>query len=215
MFAPVPRIIEVPFHIGDFLSGTMHMDATETGAYWMLCVAHYQAGEQGLPDDDVQLARIARVNPKMWRKIRPALERKFSVEDGFWRHKRVRNVLLRVSERNSSQQAKSLKRWNAPDAAALPRECRGNPNQKPKTDKVFNPEERDSSAQGSRQPYDVERAVHYTALLKAKKRASELNRDFRTLCALYNSFVDSRGIPGDADAAFLGWLEKFTEGKGL
>lgn len=122
------HVIEVPFHIGDFLSGTMHMDATEVGAYWMLCVAHYQAGEQGLPDDDVKLARIAKVSLKTWKKIRPTLAEKFTITDSFWRSSKVVDVLLKISARSANAKAKSLKRWNRDDATALQEESCGNPN---------------------------------------------------------------------------------------
>lgn len=82
------RII-IPIHIGDFLGGTIGMDAQEVGAYFLLIIAHYQAGEQGLRNDDVYLARVARVTNKVWKKLRPRLEEKFDVTDDFWRHKRV------------------------------------------------------------------------------------------------------------------------------
>ena len=215
MSATPPRIIEVPFHIGDFLSGTMHMDATETGAYWMLCVAHYQAGCQGLPNDDVKLARIARVTPHMWQRIRATILAKFSVEGEFIRHKKVIDVLTKISEKSNAAKASALIMLDNRRANAQRPLSERPANQKPKTDKVFNPEEERMSPAPAQASYDVERAVHYTALLKAKKRAAELNRDFRTLCQLYNGFVDTRGTPGDADAAFLGWLERFTEGKVL
>jgi uncharacterized protein YdaU (DUF1376 family) len=214
MSAPA-RIFEVPFHIGDFLSGTLHMDATETGAYWMLCVAHYQAGEQGLPNDDVKLARMARVSLPVWKRIRATIVSKFSVEGDFLRHKRVCEVIAKISEKSADRAACALKRWNSGDAKAVQKQSECNANQKPLTDKVLNPEGRISSARGGRAAYDVESAVHGLALIKAKARARELNRDFRHLCSLYNAFVATRGEPGDADAAFLGWIEKFTEGKAL
>lgn len=125
------HVIEVPFHIGDFLSGTMHMDATEVGAYWLLIIAHYQAGMVGLPDDDKRLAMIAKVTTKAWNRMRPTLEQKFEVEDGFWRHKKVEEVLQKVFDKSAAAKAKSLKRWNTCYAAALPQQCNGNANHKP------------------------------------------------------------------------------------
>lgn len=127
------HIIEVPFHIGDFLSGTMHMDATEVGAYWMLCVAHYQAGEQGLPDDDVKLSRIAKVSLKTWRRIRPTMAEKFTISDSFWKSSKVIEVLRKISQKSADAKAKALKRWEADDAVALPEQCPDDANQKPRT----------------------------------------------------------------------------------
>lgn len=61
-------IITVPFHIGDFLSGTMHMDTLEKGAYLMLILAHYQSGEDGLQDDDKKTFK------NLWRDIKSLVE---------------------------------------------------------------------------------------------------------------------------------------------
>ena len=120
-------IITVPFHVGDFLSGTLHMDTLEKGAYIMLLLAHYQAGETGLPDDDKKLARIAGVTAKVWNRIRPVLEEKFDVSGDFWVSKKCVEVLRKVHEQSSAQRAKALKRHNADDATAKPRQCQPKP----------------------------------------------------------------------------------------
>ncbi|MBI1425796.1 MAG: DUF1376 domain-containing protein [Gammaproteobacteria bacterium] len=127
------HVIEVPFHIGDFLSGTMHMDATEIGAYWMLIIAHYQAGKEGLPDDDKKLATIAKVSPKVWKRIRPTIAEKFQITDSFWRHKKVVDVLRKVAENSAQKKANALKRWGTDNASASSQQCKSNANQKPIT----------------------------------------------------------------------------------
>ena len=83
------KVNYVQFHIGDFLSGVMHMDSSEVGAYTMLIMAHYQAGEEGLPDDDKRLRRITKTNPKVWKRIKETVLEKFNLKDGRWTHKRV------------------------------------------------------------------------------------------------------------------------------
>lgn len=113
------NIIQIPFHIGDFLSSTMHMDATEVGAHWMLIIAHYQAGEKGLPNDDKKLAMIAKVTTKTWARIRDTVLEKFDLKDDFWSQKRVIETLLKVSEVKAQNSAKSLKRWSGYNAVAL------------------------------------------------------------------------------------------------
>ena len=79
----------VQFHIGDFLSGVMHMDGAEIGAYTMLIMAHYQAGEKGLPDNDERLKRITKTNTKVWNRIKNVVLEKFENKNGFWTHDRV------------------------------------------------------------------------------------------------------------------------------
>lgn len=129
----MPHVIEFPVHIGDFLSGTMHMSAQEIGAYTMLIMAHMQTGEHGLPNDDNQLARIARVTPRVWKKIRPILEPKFNVTADFWEHKRCQKVLRKISEKSNAARDKALKRHKSGDAKASSQQCRSNANQKPIT----------------------------------------------------------------------------------
>lgn len=114
------NVIQIPFHIGDFLSGTMNMDGTEIGAFWLLCVAHYQAGAEGLPDDDRQLARIAKVTSRVWARVRPIVQQKFDIIDGRWTQKRVLEVLQKIANKSAENSANSLKRWNSDNANALP-----------------------------------------------------------------------------------------------
>lgn len=124
-------IITVPFHIGDFLSGTMHMDTLEKGAYIMLLLAHYQVGETGLPNDDKKLARIAGVSGKIWSRIKETVTEKFEERNGFLVQKVVLECLQRVHDNSSKQRIKALKRHGAGDAAAQPQQCQPKPKPKP------------------------------------------------------------------------------------
>jgi uncharacterized protein YdaU (DUF1376 family) len=81
-------------HVGDYLKDTTHLDATLHGAY-LLLIMHYWA-KGSLPDDDVQLAMIARMSPTEWRKARPILQAFFY--DG-WRHKRIEREIADAIER--------------------------------------------------------------------------------------------------------------------
>jgi len=138
-------IITVPLHIGDFLSGTMHMDTLEKGAYMMLMLAHYQAGEKGIPADDKKLANIAGVTLKKWQLIKPVLAEKFETVDGSWRSKKCIEVLQKVFDHSSSQRAKALKRHKPSHATAEPQQCQPKPKPKPI-------EEKDRGAQNAPPP---------------------------------------------------------------
>lgn len=139
-------IIQVPLHIGDFLAGTIHMDATETGAYLMLLLSHYQSGEKGLPDDDKKLSRMARTTMKTWNRIRPVLEEKFIVKNDFWVHERVLETLRKVNEKNSQQKAKVLKRYNSDPTAVEPQYYQPKP--KPNNNIPPNPPQKKSGEMG-------------------------------------------------------------------
>lgn len=116
------KINYVQFHIGDFLTGVLHMDAVEVGAYTMLIMAHYQAGENGLPDDDKKLARIAKVTTKKWAAIKGVVLEKFTLKNGMWCQKRVVNELKRVKDVSTRQRDKALKKHNSGNATAEPRD---------------------------------------------------------------------------------------------
>jgi uncharacterized protein YdaU (DUF1376 family) len=81
-------------HIGDYLKDTTHLNATLHGAY-LLLIMHYWA-KGGLPDDDAQLATIARLSLAQWRKARPVIQAFFY--DG-WQHKRVEREIAEAAER--------------------------------------------------------------------------------------------------------------------
>lgn len=184
------HVIEFPFHIGDFLSGTMHMDAAETGAYIMLLVAHYQAGPDGLPDDDKKLARIARVSSQKWVSIRDVLQEKFDLVDGFWRHQKVICILKNISAKSDDAKAKALKRWNTDDAAAMPQQSHGNANHKP----ISNKKEKEERKKGGRaeKPPDPDNPLWWQG------EVIRLNRkDYTAWLALY----------GGTDDQFMAWLK--------
>lgn len=75
---------KMPIHIGDYMRDTGHLRAAEHGAYLMLLFHHWSTG--GLPDDDRQLAAIARMSSAEWKRARPILEKFFNPG---WHHGRV------------------------------------------------------------------------------------------------------------------------------
>jgi uncharacterized protein YdaU (DUF1376 family) len=105
----------MPLYIPDFLADTMHLTAAETGAY--LCVIMDYWLHDGLPDDDRQLAAVARLPVKSWRAIRPTIQAFF--HDG-WRHKRIDAELAKMvvmTERRRAAGSKggtasTIARWN-------------------------------------------------------------------------------------------------------
>lgn len=58
-----PRDI-LPLEIGRYLQDTAHLDATKSGAYLHLLMHYWLHGS--LPDEDSELATIARVSPDTW-----------------------------------------------------------------------------------------------------------------------------------------------------
>lgn len=87
----------MPLYIGDWDSGTRHLDCEQDGAYGRLVRHYWKNGP--LPDDDAQLARIVGMDGKRWKKTRPVLAAFFVVGDGIWRHNRVDAELVRWADK--------------------------------------------------------------------------------------------------------------------
>lgn len=74
----------MPLYIADYNIDTAHLGALESGGYLHL-IMHYWV--QGcLPENDRQLAHIARMTPQQWAKAKPVIQAFF--QDG-WKHKRI------------------------------------------------------------------------------------------------------------------------------
>lgn len=82
----------MPLWIGEYLADTMGFKALQHGAYLLLLMAYWRS-RAPLPDDDDELAGIARVTAAEWKALRPKLERKFQVADGVWKPLRPQIVI--------------------------------------------------------------------------------------------------------------------------
>lgn len=105
----------MPMFWGDYLRDTGHLSTTEHGAY-LLFIGHYWSSGGPLPDDDAQLARIAKIGSvAKWRKMRPTIAALFKVGDGVWRHKRIDEELAAAAARSKHAKVKAEKaakaRW--------------------------------------------------------------------------------------------------------
>lgn len=73
----------MPIFVGDYIRDTQHLTTEEHGAYCLLLFEYWARGGK-LPDDDAQLARIVRMKPAEWLKIKPTIKAFFH-DDG-WQH---------------------------------------------------------------------------------------------------------------------------------
>lgn len=81
----------MPFFPTDYLADTVDLTTLEHGAYFLL-ILHYWR-EEGLPNDDRKLARIARMSERDWTKARDTLRRFFMPD---WRHGRIEAELIKA-----------------------------------------------------------------------------------------------------------------------
>lgn len=94
------------FYPQDFLVGTAMLSAEETGAYIrLLC---YSWTHDGLPNDDIQLQRLAGCDGNAVASIR----HKFGIcEDGKLRNDRQESVRTKQKEYREAQKSNAEKRW--------------------------------------------------------------------------------------------------------
>lgn len=96
----------LPFYTHTFIGDTSHLGATETGAYLMLLFVAWQSPDCRLPDDDRVLARCARVEMRVWNRIKPTVMA-FWMKDaeGFWSQKRLLATRQKVRNLVDSKRA--------------------------------------------------------------------------------------------------------------
>ena len=99
----------MPLYVADYLADAAHLSTVQHGAYLLLIFNYWQRGEP-LPNDDIRLARIARMTNKEWARNRDVLCEFFTVDENLWTHRRVNSELAHVS-------AKSLKSKAAAQAS--------------------------------------------------------------------------------------------------
>lgn len=95
----------MPWYIADYLADTAHLRAAQSGAYLHLIMHYWQRG--GLPNENVQLAAIARMSDSEWKKARPVIEPFFQMPG--WKHKRVEEELSKAQAKYEARAAAGKK----------------------------------------------------------------------------------------------------------
>jgi uncharacterized protein YdaU (DUF1376 family) len=103
----------MPLYIADYLRDTRKLTTAEHGAYLLLIMEYWTAGE--LPADDRQLSRIVGMTPAEWRKAKPNVQAFFT---NGWRHKRIDIELAKSNEISSKRSASAKQRGSKSSAIA-------------------------------------------------------------------------------------------------
>lgn len=103
---PAPPYMQL--YWGDYDVDTMELSLEEHGAYLLLIKVYWQR-QRPLPNDDKKLARILRVSPQKWRKIRARIESFFEITDTELRHKRVDFEIARFADKSLKRKAAAEK----------------------------------------------------------------------------------------------------------
>ena len=106
--------IWMPLYIADYLADTTRLNTEQHGAYLLIIMDYWRNGAP--PDDDMVLSNITRLQLSQWKKSRATLEKLFTVDGGFWVHKRIEDELLKAKDNAEkyAERAKKAadKRWN-------------------------------------------------------------------------------------------------------
>lgn len=89
----------LPLFVGDYLADTRELSRSEHGGYLLLLMEYWTKG-QPLPDDDRILRAITLSSKYAWQKLRKKLQNFFTLEGGYWHHKRVDRDLAKLKHRN-------------------------------------------------------------------------------------------------------------------
>jgi uncharacterized protein YdaU (DUF1376 family) len=108
---------------GDYLADTSHLSTIEHGAYLLLLMVMWRNGGT-LPNDDVRLARYAKLRANQWTKMRSTILEFFEIDGDTIRHQRITKELESCARLSQSQshnaKAKSLKNKETGSAIAKP-----------------------------------------------------------------------------------------------
>lgn len=104
----------LPLWTDAFLSDTMHLDATETGAYLLLLMTAWRRPNNDLPDDDVQLRRFARCTPAQWLRIKPRVMAFWTLHESGYHQKKLDLVRNRIRNLQVKKRNAALTRWHNP-----------------------------------------------------------------------------------------------------
>jgi uncharacterized protein YdaU (DUF1376 family) len=131
------------FHIGDYISGTAHLDELEDLAYRRLIDLYYSS-EAPLTNDMKALSKSIRMRTHCER-IADVLQEFFTLEDGYWHHERIDAEIFKYHEKSEKAAKSARVRWRKHKAKqkvkepcersanAVETQCEGNANHKPLT----------------------------------------------------------------------------------
>lgn len=212
-----------------YLGDTGHLTATEHGAYLLILMAMWRAGGS-LPDDEIRLARTARLSLDKWRRIAPTIREFFTMEDGTVTQKRLKlefeiasgKTEKRRAAGKSGGDAKALKYNNRRSSIArdLPL---ANGKQTPSHQNQSQKEEKELSNESSKKPASRSRRTQ----IAADEQPNETQRRhaaesvgmtpavFRSEWQRFRDHHRAKGsVMADWDAAWRTWCANWTRFNG-
>jgi uncharacterized protein YdaU (DUF1376 family) len=101
----------MPLFTDAYIADTTHLSAEEHGVYFLLLVCAWRSEGCKLKNNDIQLARMGRVTPAKWRKIKDTILAFWTVEGEYIKQKKLTEIYKKVQ--NSVQQKKKAGKASA------------------------------------------------------------------------------------------------------
>jgi uncharacterized protein YdaU (DUF1376 family) len=89
----------MPLYVADYMADAAHLSTIEHGAYLLLIMTYWQRGEP-LPNDDKKLARICRLSPLQWKRMKVQILEFFDVSVLQVAHSRIDRELQNVKTKS-------------------------------------------------------------------------------------------------------------------
>jgi uncharacterized protein YdaU (DUF1376 family) len=162
----------IPFWTDAYIGDTMHLTTLQHGAYLLLLVAAWRSPDCSLPDDDVMLARITRMDKRTWKANRDTIL-------AFWsRGSDAKLFQKRLKDERKYVEDKRNKNASAGKASALKRLNRGS-----------TPVQQTANINPT--PTPTPTPIKEEGVPKGTPRASEVQAAFDA----YNSIAKEIGLP--------------------
>ena len=188
-----------PFHVGDYLTETVHLSWLEDCAYRRLLDLYYKS-EQPIPLDMARAARLCRAQTKDERAAVETVLREFFTEtDSGWAHSRCESEIGKAQD--AARRAKENGRRGGRPPKSEPKD---NPE---KTQPVSggNPEESNSQAPNPN-PNPIYSVPNGTGAEAPTKTPEELTKD--ELWSAGKSLLTQAGMPAKQCGSFVGKMVK-------
>jgi uncharacterized protein YdaU (DUF1376 family) len=215
----------MPLYVADYLADTTHLTTEAHGAYMLILMVMWK--ERGrIPNDDLILARIARMTPTKWQKMKPSLMVFFRVDGETISHKRLEKefqkaknlgeIRSEIGKRGAdAKRLKSLNTEKAIGSALLKQKpSKQQPSQTPDSIKERNTEPLVLSKEkrGTRLPPD------FVPDVTGWNLAQELGYNTQMAQGEFDNFLDYwRSVPGakglklDWQATFRTWIRRASK----
>src|SRR5262245_53592697 len=103
----------MPWFIMDYERDTGHLSLEEDCCYRRLIDALWKRDTKPLPDDDLVLARIIRLDLETWTRLKPAMIPFFTITPKGWTNKKVSETWLWVVAKMKADQERGKKATEA------------------------------------------------------------------------------------------------------